>query len=436
MLIKFAPVRGRAWLNGMLLACYALSAAPILATELTINEALRRTLLQSPALQLYPYQQRSNDAATLQAGFTPNPELNISLENVLGNGSSSGINSAELTLSLSQLIELGDKKQKRLDVSQWQRRLTDQQYQLAKVDALAATMRSFLQLLHQQALQQWTLDKIAIEQQALTVAKTRAAAGAVADADVARLELRVLQSKMEQQALASEQQILSRLLAQNWLQAPDFKMVTGDLSKLPQLPALPDLLLQLQQAPQLQYWLTQTRFAQSQSQLTQALGQADVTVGAGVRRNEALNEQALVFQVSMPLSLQNPQQGNIQASTAMAEQAELLQQQQQQQLVLQVERSLIQLTTLQQQLLDYHKVVMPAADRVLQQMLAGYQQGLFDMTDLLAAQQDILQTRRLVLDLQYRFHLQLLEQEQLTGFPMVIAGPVVLSLNSQQDDSK
>ena len=444
MLIKSARVYSRA--NGLWLAVFTLLAAPVLASdasftnaeprELTIQQALKRTLLQSPALQLYPYQQRSNDAATLQAGFTPNPELNISLENVLGNGSSSGINSAELTLSLSQLIELGDKKQLRQNASQWQRRFTDQQYQLAKVDALAATMRSFLQLLHQQALQQWTLDKIAIEQQALTVAKTRAAAGAVADADVARLELRVLQSKMEQQALASEQQILTRLLAQHWLQAPDFQSVTGDLAKLPQLPALSDLLLQLQQAPQLQYWLTQTRFAQSQLQLTQALGQVDITVGAGVRRNEVLNEQALVLQISMPLAVQNPQQGNILANTAMAEQAELQQQHQQQLGVLQVERSLIQLTALQRQLQDYQKVVMPAAERVLQQMLAGYQQGLFDMTDLLAAQQDILQTRRLVLDLQYRFHLQLLEQEQLTGFPMVVTGPVVLSLNSQQDDSK
>lgn len=402
--------------------------------ELTINEALKRTLLQSPALQLFPYQQRINDAATLQAGFTPNPELNISLENVLGNGSSSGIKSAELTLSLSQLIELGDKKQKRLDLSQWQSQLTALQYQLAKVDALAATMRSFLELLHQQGLQQWTLDKIAIEQQALSVAKTRAKAGAVPDADVARLELRVLQSRMEHQALRAEQQILLRLLAQHWLQDPDFTAVNGDLSKLPQLPALADLLLQLQQAPQLQYWLTQSRVAQSQQQLAQALGQTDLTVGAGIRRNEALNEQALVLQLSMPLTLQNPNQGNILASQAQAEQTELLAQQQQQQLLLQVERTFQQLTALSKQLHDYQTAVLPAAERVLQQMLAGYQQGLFDMTDLLAAQQEILQTRRTVLDLQYRLHLQLLEQERLTGLPMVVNGPTALT--SQQDGAQ
>lgn len=415
-------------------AIYTLSTASALASDtatpaeaLTINEALRRTLLQSPALQSFPYQQRIADAATLQAGFTPNPQLNISLENVLGNGSSSGIKSAELTLSLSQLIELGGKKQQRLAVSQWQSQLTAQQYQLAKVDALAATMRSFLELLYQQGLQQWALDKIAIEQQALAVAAERAKAGAVPDADVARLELRVLQSRIEQRALAHEQQSLQRILAQHWLQAPDFSSVSGDLAKLPQLPALADVLLQLQQAPQLHYWLTQSRLAESQQQLAQALGQADLTVGAGIRRNEALNENALVLQFSMPLTLHNPNQGNILASAAATEQAELLQQQQQQQLVLQVERASQQLTALSQQLHDYQTAVMPATERVLQQMLAGYQQGLFDMTDVLAAQQDILQTRRSVLDLQYRLHLQLLELERLTGLPMVVTGPTTLT---------
>lgn len=442
MLIKFTSTALPAFrLAVMAAAIYLLSIAAAFAREsvaanttLTINEALTRTLLQSPALQLFPYQQRIDDAATLQAGFTPNPELNISLENVLGNGSSSGIKSAELTLSLSQLIELGDKKQQRLAVSQWQSQLTTQQYQLAKVDALAATMRSFLELLYQQSLQQWMLDKIAIEQQAQAVAEDRARAGAVPDADVARLELRVLQSRMDLQALVQEQQNLRRLLALHWLQAPDFSRLDGDLAKLPQLPALVDVLLQLQQAPQLQYWLTQSRFAQSQQQLALALGQADLTVGAGIRRNEALNENAFVLQFSMPLTLENPNQGPILASAAAAEQAELLQQQQQQQLVLQVERSYLQLTALRSQLHDYQTAVLPAAERVLQHMLAGYQQGLFDLTDVLAAQQDILQTRRTVLDLQYRFHLQLLEQERLTGLPLVVNGPTALT--SLQDDAK
>ncbi len=161
----------------MLLALCLLWAIPALATELSLAQALQRTLTHNPGLQLYPYQQRINDAAAISAGVRPNPELQVELADVLGTGDSSGVKSAELTLSLSQLIELGDKRQKRLELTQWQSELTERQYQLDKVDALAATMRSFLQLLHQQALLNWAEQKIAMEQQALNLAERACTSG-------------------------------------------------------------------------------------------------------------------------------------------------------------------------------------------------------------------------------------------------------------------
>ncbi len=411
----------------MLLAFVLLWVNPVQATELNLAEALKRTLVQSPGLQLYPYQQRINDAAAISAGMRPNPELQLELADVLGTGESAGIKSAELTLSLSQLIELGDKRQKRLELTKWQSQLTQQQYQLDKVDALAATMRSFLQLLHQQALLKWTEQKIATEQQALAAAKQRAKAGNVTDADITRLELKVLQSRMEQKSLLAEKLVNLRLLASHWAEQPDFDAVSGDLSLLPPLPQLADVLTQLQQAPQLQWWLTQNRLLDSQLQLAKALGQADLTLGAGLRRNEQSNDNAFVLQVSMPLTLENPNQGAILSSEALAEQAKLQQQQNMQQLQLQIERSYLHLTQLSEQIGDYQKAVIPLSQQVLDQMLAGYQQGLFDMTDLLAAQQDILLAKRQVIDLHYALHLQLLELERLTGLPMVVNGPEALA---------
>lgn len=427
----------------MLLTLVWLWANPAQAAELILAEALKRTLVQSPDLQLYSYQQRINDAAAISAGMRPNPELQLELADVLGTGESSGVKSAELTLSLSQLIELGDKRQKRLELTQWQSKLTEQQYQLDKVDALAATMRSFLQLLHQQALLQWTEQKITTEQQALAAAKQRAKAGNVTDADITRLELKVLQSRMEQKSLLAEKLVNVRLLASQWAQAPDFDVVSGDLTVLPTLPQLADVLTQLQQAPQLQWWLTQNRLLDSQLQLAKALGQADLTVGAGLRRNEQSNDNAFVLQVSMPLTLENPNQGAILSSEALAEQAKLQQHQNMQQLQLQIERSHLQLTQFSEQIHDYQKAIIPLAQKVLDQMLAGYQQGVFDMTDLLAAQQEILLAKRNVIDLQYALHLQLLELERLTGLPMVVNGPQALaqqrnesSLPAQQELSQ
>ena len=411
----------------MLLALCLLWAIPARATELSLAQALQRTLQQSPELQLYPYQQRINDAAAITAGQRPNPELDIELADVLGTGESSGVKSAELTLSLSQLIELGDKRQKRLELTKWQSKLTEQQYQLDKVDALAGTMRSFLQLLHQQALLRWTEQKIANEQQALEAAKQRAQAGNVTDADLSRLELRVLQSRMELKSLLAEKRVNLRLLASHWAQAPDFDAVSGDLTLLPTLPSLADVLTQLQQAPELQWWLTQNRLLESQLQLAKALGQADLTIGAGIRRNQQSKNNALVLQLSMPLTLENPNQGAILATQAATEQAQLQQQHNMRQLQLQTERSYLQLTQFSEQIRDYQNAVIPLAQQVLDQMLTGYQQGLFDMTDLLSAQQEILLAKRTLIDLHYALHLQLLELERLTGLPMVVNGPEALT---------
>lgn len=411
----------------MLLALCLLWAIPARATELSLAQALQRTLQQSPELQLYPYQQRINDAAAITAGQRPNPELDIELADVLGTGESSGVKSAELTLSLSQLIELGDKRQKRLELTKWQSKLTEQQYQLDKVDALAGTMRSFLQLLHQQALLRWTEQKIANEQQALEAAKQRAQAGNVTDADLSRLELRVLQSRMELKSLLAEKRVNLRLLAGHWAQVPDFDAVSGDLTVLPTLPSLADVLTRLQQAPELQWWLTQNRLLESQLQLAKALGQADLTIGAGIRRNQQSKNNALVLQLSMPLTLENPNQGAILATQAATEQAQLQQQHNMRQLQLQTERSYLQLTQFSEQIRDYQNAVIPLAQQVLDQMLTGYQQGLFDMTDLLSAQQEILLAKRTLIDLHYALHLQLLELERLTGLPMVVNGPEALT---------
>lgn len=423
-----------------LLALCLLWAIPAKATELSLAQALQRTLTHNPGLQLYPYQQRINDAAAISAGVRPNPELQVELADVLGTGESSGVKSAELTLSLSQLIELGDKRQQRLELTQWQSELTERQYQLDKVDALAATMRSFLQLLHQQALLNWAEQKIAMEQQALNLAKQRAQAGNVKDADLSRLELKVLQSRMEHKSLSATKQLNLRLLASHWAGQPDFDAVSGDLTLLPALPALADVLTQLQQAPELQWWLTQQRVLESQLQLAKALGQADLTLGAGIRRNEQTDDNTVVLQLSLPLQLENPQQGTFLATQAATEQAQLQQQQRMQQLQLQTEHSYLQLTQLSEQIKDYQKAVLPLSQQVLEQIAAGYQLGIFDMTDLLSAQQEILLAKRNLIDLHYALHLQLLELERLTGLPLVVNAPQALlqqrsvsSLGAQQE---
>lgn len=409
------------------LALFCVTSFSVTAQPLAVQTALQKTLLGSPQLQLYPYQQRIDDAHRIQAGLRPNPELALSAENVLGNGSLSGVNSAELTLTLSQLIELGDKRQRRLDVAGAGAQLTQAQFELDRVDVLARTMHDYLAVLRLQTMQQWTTERQNTEQNALQVALERSRAGLVTDADVLRLKSRVLQSQLDLKALHAEQQAAMRQLAANWASEADFSAVEGDLAVLPLLPALSDLLVALDNAPQFNLYLTTERLSSALQNLAVANGQTDVTVGAGVRRNEQLNENALVLSVSMPLALSNPNAGNIAAAQAQSAKSSRQLQLSRQQLQLSVGRLYQQITLLAAQIHDQQQAILPAAHSVLQSTLKGYETGIFDMTDLLSAHEDLLNAKRNIIEAQAQFHHQLVELERLTGMPLVVPGPARLS---------
>ena len=66
------------------------------------------------------------------AGRLPNPELSVTLENVAGDGAYQGDDAAELTIELSQPIELGGKRQLRREAAELGRQLAANGQKLSK----------------------------------------------------------------------------------------------------------------------------------------------------------------------------------------------------------------------------------------------------------------------------------------------------------------
>ena len=304
--------------------------------------------------------------------------------------------------------------------------LTQAQYELDRVDVLAKTMTDYLDVLELQTVRSWTAERLVMEQNALQVATERSRAGLVTDADVLRLKSRVLKSQMDLKALKAELQVAVRQLAANWSNEPDFDTVQGQLAVLPMLPSLNEMLAALDSSPQLGFYLTQERLAGTLQNLAIANGQTDLTVGAGVRRNEQLNENAFVLSVSMPLALSNPNAGEIEAARVTSERSAHQLKLSRQQLQLSTGRLYQQLTLLSEQIHDQQQAILPAAESVVQSTLKGYETGIFDMTDLLSAHEDLLSAKRNMIDAQAQFHRQLVELERLVGMPLVVNGPAAL----------
>ncbi|ASK71474.1 TolC family protein [Klebsiella pneumoniae] len=412
---------------GAMLLCFASSVAFAQTAPLNLAQALEKTLKQSPVLQEYPYQLRLNEAQRLQAGLKPNPDIGVELENVAGTGSSKGLDNAELTLTLSQLIEMGDKRTYRLEKTQWQQALLQQKFEVSRLDALAATTRSYIRQVELQQLHKLIEKRIVREQRLLDIAKQRAAASSLSDADVTRLELRLTRSQLELSSANNAIELGRAQLAAHWASQPDFGPVQGALATLPLLPSIAELQTSLLQSPTLTQFVTQTRLHETELQLAKAEQKADLRVSAGVRRIESLNDNALVLGVSMPWQLHDPSAGQRLAAQTQIELSSLQQQQLQTSLQLLVRQIYLELEQLRQYSKVLQSTLLPQTHKLQQLSEQGYQQGQVDLFSLLAAEQELRQAEVDLLSAQSRFHLQLLELERLTGHALTVSGPVRLS---------
>lgn len=415
---------------GLVLMCIS---SVVIAQNTTLNlaQALEKTVKQSPALQEYPLQLRMIDAQRLQAGFKPNPEIGVSLENVAGTGDSQGLDNAELTLTLSQLIEMGDKRALRLEKTQWQQQLLQQQFEISRVDVLAATTRSYIRQVELQQIHRLITTRIGREQRLLDIARQRAAASNLTDADVTRLELRLVRSQLELTAAEHAMSLGRAQLAAHWAAEPDFAEVQGSLTELPLLPALAELQTALMQSAKLMQFVTQVRLHEAELQLAKAEQSADIKLSAGIRRIESQNDNALVLGFSMPWQLNDPSAGQRLTSQTQIELSSLQQQQLQTTLRLLVQQIYLELEQLRQYSKVLQSTLLPKTHQLQQQSEQGYQQGQVDLFSLLTAEQELRQAEMDLVAAQGRFHLQLLELERLTGHALTVSGPVRLSSMEQ-----
>lgn len=394
-----------------------LTSAASLAIE--PSTAVDRTLASSPELQLYPYHIRALEAESLQAGLKPNPTVGVELENVMGTGDRRVLAGHELTLSLSQVLELGDKRQRRVDVIDRQFAELQRDFEIKRLDVVATTLRDYYDVLRLQHLLDWNHRRIVSEKDALGVIQRRANAGVVGEADLMRMQLRLAKSESKQQTLKAQHEQALRVLASNWAQEPDFNTVDGNMGSLPTLPEPAQLEQALLETPDYLLVVAQTRINEARLSLAEAESTANVTVGAGVRRFEANDDVALLFNFSMPLQLNDRNQGNI--ARAHAQYQEKLAQQELFKSRLGIALSRIQ-ASMQNNLEQekrLKKQLEPVAQSLLQEVERGYKLGIYNVLQWVDAQDELYAIEREIIEAQYAIHRQFLELERLSGMSLV-----------------
>ena len=381
--------------------------------------ALATALQNNPSLQAYAFEPRVAEARVLQAGIRPNPELAVEVQNFLGTGALSGIKGLETTLQLSQLIDLGGSRARRVDAAEGERALAGADYETKRIEVLAEVARRFIEAVADIERLATARRAREIGEQTVATVRQRVAAAVSSPLDLhkARTALARLQIDEEhaEHELAAHRQSLAAVLGEA---EPTFGPTQADLLRLPAVPAFVVLAARLEQSPALARFSVEARWREAQVRLAQSLRRSGMRVSGGLRRVEGTDDFGFVAGISLPLSVRDQQHGAIrearerQAQLAAFTEAQRLEMRA---TLFEVYQEMLHARTALTQL---QQEIIPLADETLALADQGYRAGRFSLLELLDAQKTFVDLRGQLLAYAAAFHLYVIEIERLLGAPL------------------
>jgi cobalt-zinc-cadmium efflux system outer membrane protein len=281
------------------------------AEPVTLAEALSRAAASSPTLAAAEADVAAAVGRAQQAGFRPNPELGLEVENFAGTGGFSGIDDAESTLSVGQRFELGGKRPARERAAQAEVDAARLRLAVARADLEQQVRDAYAEAYADSRRVELARDQFMRADNLQTIATELVDAGREPPLRALRARTAALESVGRVRAAEAEYAEAQRALAALW----------GGGEDLPE-PTAPEVLpapaAVIDPASALDVRLAEAEVATSIAVVDRerTLSRPDVTVSVGARQFRGTDDTALVFGASMPIGLFDRNQGNIAAANA------------------------------------------------------------------------------------------------------------------------
>jgi cobalt-zinc-cadmium efflux system outer membrane protein len=354
----------------------------------------------------------------VQAGALPNPDVSFELDKALGSGLYKGFRSAETTLQLSQLVELGGKREARLAAGQagigtavWQRRAT-------QLEVLSETAISFITVVSAQRRIEIFDEQISSLDQLIPLLQKRVQEGASSPAETLRAQVAADLFRVDRERAKTQLETARRDLAiLMGDSSPRFGEAVGRLAIIGQPPSFQSVVQAIEANPQLMRWTAVTAQRNAEFILARIKPIPDVHLSAGWRHFQDTNDNAVRLGVSIPLPVFDQNTGNIiaaQESLAKtgAERAinKLL-------LISIAGRAYDALNGALAELKLLRTSVIPNARSASETIQSGYLQGRFTLLELLDVRGSVLQALLREQESLQNFHIAIATIEGLVGNP-------------------
>ncbi|MHC1744263.1 MAG: TolC family protein [Syntrophobacteraceae bacterium] len=383
---------------------------------ITLRQALALALMKNPELASFSWEVRAKEARTLQAGLIPNPQVGVEVENFGGRNERSDFDSAETTVALSQLIELGGKRSKRERVAALEKDLSGWDYEAKRLDVLTDVARRFTDVLGAQKQLAYADELVGLAETSYRTVSERVDAGKVSPLESTKAGVSLSNTKIDAEQAKSNLVAARKKLAAMWGDlVPTFERVRGDLEVLAPVPSAEDVEKLLANNPDIRRWVKETEQRAATLEVEKAKRIPDLTVSGGVRHFSDTDDSAFVLGVSIPIPIFDRNQGGVkeakqrlvkarqEARTAEAKAGSSLAESHQ------------SLAFSYEQAMAIKNQVLPAAEHSFVAAGEGYREGKFDFLELLDSQRTLFEAREKYLESLINYHKAKADVERLIG---------------------
>lgn len=368
-------------------------------SPLSLATVIERVQQQHPSLKIFKFRQLALDGAAQTQGLTPGYEIGFEVDNVAGSGEFQGIDSAEFSVSLSSVIELGDKLDARTGVVNEQRAVLDAEQKIAALNLLAEATRRYIDVLAAQSQLQLAVDALQLAEETQAVVTKRAKVGVTSDAEVKRAQAAVFNARLVAETQLHQLDYAKLALAMMWGESNvSFDILEGSLFAFTDDVALAPLFEKVKYSPAIEAYLTQAQLKEAELRFVKTQSSSDINWSVGLKQLQQTNDMALSAGFSVPLF--NGERNTGAMISAQAAKEEVL---------VNREIALLELygqlyrayASRKQAILTVTRLqasVIPALTSALDDTKKAYEQGLYSYLDYLTAREELLFARRALID--------------------------------------
>ena len=391
-------------------------AFPQPSKTITLREAVSRTMQHNPELAAAAWEASVQEAGISQAGLRPNPEVDLASEEFGGTAVRQRFGGAEMSLRLSQVIELGGKRAQRKQTASLEYSLAQWEFEIKRLDTLTQVTKSFIELLAAQERLSLIQKSEKLAEQFYAMVHEKVKAGQVPHLEESRAQVVLATARLKRQQAERSLQTARKQTAAFWGESnPTFEFASGNLDSILPVPRTDNPEQLVLKNPELNRWSVEMERRSAALDLERSNRVPDIAISGGVSRFNADRETALVMGLSIPFPIFNRNQGNIQKAERQLSKVR----EEQRAETVRVRKSLFAqyqvLAAASEQASTLAHEVIPVAQSALTVAEEGYRAGKFSYLDVLDAQRALFEAQEQNISALAAYHSATTEMERLTG---------------------